>query len=235
MFKISTIGDPRSTLLWQMVRLSFSSSLRFRKSAFYGKAAIWGTGRNARRTDLVTTIDPYSVIPIPSGEFIRKSGTSIKPNGDIGIVATYWHEFGPYSNYGAYLDNFTGTTLLTTQTGGKTVGGILRHPSWKSALLLLPGLDVSAAVDARAKSLQQQQRKRRTQDQSTGPKTETYRKRAETSVARQFISAILALDKAARNTTERTPPPRWLEANRFSLHREKDVQSEIRENISTIL
>ena len=199
-----------------------------------GRKEYSGTGRNARVTNIVTTLEPYNVIPIPVGTVVRKSGAHIKPTGDLGILATYWHEFGPYTTYDAYLDDFKGTTLLSTQTGGKTVGGILRHPTWKSALILLPTPDLSTAVDERAKSLQQKQRGRHVQSSSTRPRTETYRKKAEASVARQFISAVLALDKAARNATERTPPPAWLEEDRFSLQREKEVQAEIDENIAAI-
>ena len=108
-----------------------------------GRKEYSGTGRNARVTNIVTTLEPYNVIPIPVGTVVRKSGAHIKPTGDLGILATYWHEFGPYTTYDAYLDDFKGTTLLSTQTGGKTVGGILRHPTWKSALILLPTPDLS--------------------------------------------------------------------------------------------
>jgi|SRR5271157_4005274 len=67
-----------------------------------GEKQYSGTGRNARVTRIVTTFEPYSVIPAVFGKVVRRSGEVIKASADLGILSTYWHEFGPYSAYECY-------------------------------------------------------------------------------------------------------------------------------------
>src|SRR5271157_6100714 len=165
-----------------------------------GEKQYSGTGRNARVTRIVTTFEPYSVIPAVFGKVVRRSGEVIKASADLGILSTYWHEFGPYSAYECYIDNFKGSPLLTTQTGSKTVAGIMRQPSWKGTLVFLPPPDLSAAADVRADSLKKQQRKKPT-SKSTASAEKSYRSGAEAAVVGQYLAALVALDKAARSAT----------------------------------
>ena len=197
-----------------------------------GQKQFAGTGRNARMTRIVTTYEPYSVVPASFGTVVRRSGEVIKPNADLGILATYWHEFGEYSRYECYIDNFKGSALLTTQTGEKTVGGILRQPSWKGTLIFLPPPDLSAAAEGRAESLKAQQRKKSASNSTASG--ESNRRRAEAAVVRQYIAALIALDRAARSATAYTPPPGWSQQPRYMLLREIQLHKQVTENAEEI-
>lgn len=196
-----------------------------------GEKQYSGTGRNARGTRIVATFEPYSVIPAIFGKVVRRSGEVIKASADLGILATYWHEFGTYSTYQCYIDDFKGSTLLTTQTGGKTVAGILRQRSWKGTLVFLPPPDLSAAVDARAESLKSQKRKKAASD-STASSEKSYRSRAEVAVVGQYVASLVALDKAARSATDHTPPPVWSQESRYMLQREAELRTQIAGNVA---
>jgi len=194
-----------------------------------------GTGRNTRTTRIVETFDPYCAIPCDFGSVVRRSGERIKVTGDLGILSTYWHEFGEYSAYQAYIENFKGSALLHTQTGGKAVGGILRTSATKGMLIFLPPPDLSAAVESKINGLKARQKNRPDANPTARAKqNQSYRKKAQQSVAEQFITAIIALDKAARSATEATPPPAWSNQDRFTLRRETELQSKFSDNNSRL-
>jgi hypothetical protein len=198
-----------------------------------GRKEYSGTGRNARTTRIVENFDPYSVIPVSFGSVVRRSGERIKEVGDLGFFATYWHEFGTHSTYEGYIENFKGTPLLETQTGRKVVGGYLRSSSWKGVLLFAPAPDLESVVQERIKVLKARQKKRSPNDAGAEAKrTEGYRRKAEQSVASQFIGAVVALDKSLRNAAETTPPPVWSLDRRFSLSKEEHLHLQILDNVA---
>lgn len=197
-----------------------------------GEKQYSGTGRNRSTTRIVSTVDPYEAVPFAFGSVVRRSGERIKAVHDLGILATYWHEFGSHSTYKAYIEGFKGKPLLETQTGAKVVGGICRNPAWKGSLIFLPPPNLNSAITAREKELKEKQRKRPVKDPAR--QAESLRRKAESSVASQFIVALTGLDKAARNETETTPPPTWAQEDRFLLTKEIQIQSAINENVATI-
>lgn len=175
-----------------------------------GETQYAGTGRNARATRIVSTVDPYEAIPIAFGTVVRRSGERIKPVQDLGILATYWNEFGKHSSFEAYIDGFKGTPMLETQTGGKVVGGICRHSTWKGSLVFIPRPDLESAVKARLADFKAKQKgKLAKAAEGDRGQADRLRRKAESSVASQFIAALIGLDKAARKASESTPPPLW--------------------------
>jgi len=52
-------------------------------------------------------------------------------------------------------------------------------------------------------------------------------KKAETSVGKQFVDALIQIDKAIRVTLERTPAPQWSKEPVFSLQEESELEKEI--------
>jgi hypothetical protein len=200
-----------------------------------GRKEYSGTGRNARTTRIVEDFDPYSVIPSSFGSVVRRSGERIRAVENLGFLATYWHEFGDYSTYEAYIENFKGTSLLETQTGQKVVGGVLRIPSWKGVLLFIPSPDLEKAVTSRIDALKARQKKGASSDPTAkARRTEQYKKKAEHSVVSQYLAAIVSLDKGARSAIEATPPPEWSRGNRFSLTKETQIRSEILDNVAKV-
>ena len=203
-------------------------------AAATGEMRYSGTGRNTRSTRIVSTVDPYEAIPAPFGSVVRRSGERIKAVQDLGILATYWHEFGSHSSYEAYIEGFKGKPLLQTQTGGKVVGGVYRSPTWKGSLIFLPLPDLDSAVDMKAKEFREKQKKRSAKGSAANTRqAESLKKRAEAFVAGQFIAALTGVDKAAKNAAEVTPPPTWAQEDRFFLAKEIQIQSTISENIAT--
>lgn len=199
-----------------------------------GEKQFSGTGRNRSTTRIVTTFDPYEAIPLRFGSVVRRPGERVKAARDLGVLATYWHEFGAYSTYEGYIEEFRGIALLESQTGGKVVGGLCRHPAWKGSLFFIPPPDLSSAVDARVNELKQKQKVKPTKDSAAETRrADNLRKKVQSSVASQFIAAIIGLDKAARHETEMTPPPIWTLESRFVLVKETEVQSTINENLAS--
>jgi hypothetical protein len=197
-----------------------------------GETRYQGSGRSARKIRVVDTFDPYQVIPTAFGSVVRRSGERIRAVADLGILATYWHEFGACSTYESYIEGFTGVKLLETQTGGKVVGGLLKHPSWKGTLLLIPRPNLDAEIDARTASLKAKKKVQASKASNSATKAEeSYRKKAGRSLANQFFSALIALDKAVRSATETTPAPVWSSEDRFLLKREQNLQAEVERNI----
>ncbi len=196
-----------------------------------GQKQYSGTGRNRQTTRIVAPLDPYEAVPFAFGSVVRRSGERIKAAQDLGILATYWHEFGTYSAYEAYIEEFNGTALLKTQTGEKVVGGICRRANSKGSLIFLPPPDLESAVNFREKQLREKLRKTRARDSAAKIKqSESLKRRAESSVLAQFESALVDLDKAAKNGAEATPAPNWVQEDRFLLAKEIEIQSAISEN-----
>jgi hypothetical protein len=197
-----------------------------------GEKQYSGTGRNTRTTRIVSAVDPYESIPVAFGVVVRRSGERIKTIQDLGILSTYWHEFGNYSPYEAYIESFTGVPLLQTQTGGKVIGGILRSSKWKGSLIFLPPPNLDLAVEIRVKEFRDKQKRRLAKDSNAKTRqAESLKRKAEKFVANQFISALNCLDKAAKNAAEMTPPPHWVQEDRFLLAKESKIQSAIEKNI----
>lgn len=197
-----------------------------------GEKQYSGTGRNTRTTRIVSTVDPYESIPVAFGLVVRRSGERIKAVRDLGILSTYWHEFGSHSAYEAYIEGFKGIPVLQTQTGGKVVGGVLRSPAWKGSLIFLPPPDLVSAVNIRVKEFREKQKGRLAKDSAAKTRqAESLKKKAEKFVAGQFIAALTGLDKAAKNAADATPPPTWAQEHRFLLAKEIQIQSTIRKNI----
>jgi hypothetical protein len=66
----------------------------------------------------------YSALPLSLNP-VNARGTSMKLAPDAEILASYWSEFGSISAYEVVLGSHT-ASCITTKSGGKTVGAILR-------------------------------------------------------------------------------------------------------------
>jgi hypothetical protein len=202
-----------------------------------GERTYSGTGRNARTTRIVTEFDPYSVVPGKIGTVVRRGGELIKASQDLGIIASYWREFGSSSRFEAYLDNFKGDTLLETQTGGKTVGGIIKTNGVPGLLLFLPPPQLEDQMAGRIETLVAKAAARPNKPKDRAAKarqTVAAKKKAEHSVVSQFIAAIANLDKAARSDRQITPPPAWAEDPIWELPAAMAVEEELAKKSAVI-
>ena len=105
-----------------------------------GKREYSGTGRNQKATRLVEPYNNYFALPIGLVP-VNTAGTEMKLSHDAAILAAYWSEFGPVSRYEVLLSHDTSGICLTTKTGDKPVGAIIRHANSSGTLVLLPNID----------------------------------------------------------------------------------------------
>lgn len=182
-----------------------------------GNQTVSGTGRSQRVTNIVNPYDPYSVIPVLGSEKVHRSrGDRIKPTQDVGPLSAYWQEFGPYSYYEAYLDRLT-SGCLVTETGSKIVGGVAQCKDWKGSLVVLPPVDFPLMIGERAKQLSKR----------SGSRSANTTSKAESSVGKQFIDALVQVDKAVRMRSDRTPAPQWVARQEYALEEETTLEREI--------
>ncbi|MGB9072013.1 MAG: hypothetical protein WCC22_05040 [Terriglobales bacterium] len=187
---------------------------------YSGDKRLQGTGRSSLTVNTVVPYDPYA--PIPSSSIkqnLRKgTGSRIKTTKDLGVLAPYWQEFGPYSYYEAYLDEKVGVAALVTQTGEKMVGGLAYFKDWKGTLVILPPVDFAFMAGTRG-----------VQSSKVAARAKKQLSRTAESVAAQFVNALVQIDKAIRAHADRTPPPEWALAKEYVLEKEASLRSELAE------
>ena len=225
------LNDADSALLREHVqhwRSELNISLQHGKTVFVifseaeccyyhtGRREFSGTGRSRSITDVVESFDPYSVIPMLSQPH-RSRGERIRPTQNVDQLNSYWQEFDAFSYYNAYLDNLSIASLVT-QTGDKAVGGIARFKELKGTLVVLPPVNFQLMVGERAEQLWKK-RKGSISSATIG--------RAEASVGKQFVNALIQIDKAVRIQTERTPAPNWILQGEFALQEEVVFEKEL--------
>lgn len=195
---------------------------------FTGEKQYSGTGRNARATNFVSLLDPYSAVPLANlvSSIQRRSGLRIKTTKRIGPLSSYWNEFGSHSPYQVYLDKTIGFAALVTQVGDKMVGGIVRFKDFPGAIVMLPPPSFVSAVKERAKQLREKKKRVKKISSADSKKLSD---QAEISVGNQFISKLVEIDKTIRAGSDRTPTPDWARTSEYVLNEEARVQSDIAE------
>lgn len=196
-----------------------------------GQTEYSGTGRNARKTNIVNIFDPYSAVPVPGlGDALqRRAGERIKTTKDIGLLSAYWQEFGEVTYYEAYLEKEIGVPALVTQTGDKMVGGIVRFKDLKGTVILLPSPNLPYMVEQREEDLtdnpvrSMESAAAEESDQGDGPS------KAERCVGSQFINALVEIDKILTSRAERTPAPTWASAEEYGTEEETRLRANITE------
>jgi hypothetical protein len=197
---------------------------------FTGQTNYSGTGKNARRTNVVDIFDPYSAVPLPGlGDALqRRAGERIKTTKDIGLLSAYWQEFGEVTYYQGYLQEQIGVPALVTQTGDKMVGGIVRFKDRKGTVILLPVPNLEYMADQREGETAQVLKPAaefaaEESDQDDAPSE------AERGVGNQFISALIEIDKILRAKAERTPAPAWANAKEYDTKEEARLKAKVSE------
>lgn len=174
-----------------------------------GERKYSGTGRNQKTTRIVTPYTNYAAIPF-NLKPVNATGSAMKlaPLG-AEMLAPYWSEFGPISEYKVLLAEEATGVCLTTKTGNKPVGAIARSKSTPGTLVLLP--DINFYPDA---FLKQEAKK------------QVWTAKAQQFAAR-FLGAVVALDKALHSSAEVTPEPEWATSTTYSLAQERTLRSEL--------
>lgn len=150
----------------------------------------------------------YDLFPVDIGRPVSSSGTELRPANDLGVIASYWHEFAQFSKYEVYLDGSYSEVLLTTKSGGKPVAGILEAN--QGHFVLLPMLrDVAGIRKGR-----QAERRDKWDDE-------------DVQYGKRLINAFVEIDRAVRSSVEETPSPEWSKEDQYRLDLEKSLEEDI--------
>ncbi len=196
---------------------------------YTGERNYSGTGRNARATEIVNIFDPYSAVPVPglSALLRRRTGERIKRTKDVGLLSSYWQEFGPASGYQAYLEEQIGVPALVTQTGDKMVGGIVRVKDLKGTVVLLPVPDFFYMATQREEGVADNRETSALSFAAEEDDEEPEPTEAEKGVGKQFVSALIEIDNILRAKTEITPTPAWASAEQYETEEEIRLRSQV--------
>ncbi len=176
-----------------------------------GQRSYSGTGRNRQTTRHVGLWSNYHAIPASIAP-VNASGTSMKLVArGAEVLSPYWAEFESQSGYEVILTADKVPACLTTRTGDKPVGALYRSKSSSGTLLLLPNIDFYDDKFIKEKG-----------DKQTWTPTAS-------QFAGRFVSAIVALDKALRSSSEVTPEPTWATDPRYMLGPEAGLRLQLLE------
>jgi hypothetical protein len=189
-----------------------------------GERQYSGTGRNQRTTTVVALHNNYAALPVELAP-VNSTGTGIKLAAHSDIIGPYWAEFGSLSTYEVVLSSKIGV-CLTTKTGDKPVGVIVRAAKSAGALVLLPNLDFAAEEffndDENEDEIDTDDGEGSDNNQSNW-----------TAEARQFANrmmrAVIALDGALHSSADFTPEPAWASDPVYTLKNEQVLRSDLLE------
>ncbi|HYG34588.1 MAG TPA: hypothetical protein VEC99_07390 [Clostridia bacterium] len=176
-----------------------------------GQRSYSGTGRNRQTTRHVALYTNYQAIPASLAP-VTATGTSMKlVDKGAEVLAAYWSAFETHSRYQVLLTAEKIPACLVTRTGAKPVGALYRSKASPGTLVLLPDIDFYDSSFIKEKG---------------GKQTWTS---AGTQFAGKFVSAIVALDKALRSSSEVTPEPAWASDPSFGLGPEAELRVQLLE------
>ena len=173
-----------------------------------GEKSFSGTGRNRQVTRHVTGYSNYAIIP-GGINTINSKGTSMALYGRDNVLATYWADLGSVSEFRVFVSGEGVRPLVITKTGNQTVGAQLKYKDAQGALVLLPYIDFDR------------------EDFAYERKDETYFNKKAIQTGKQFVSAIVNVDKVYRQGGEVTPAPDWVAQEKFVLPKEQQIRSKL--------
>ena len=172
-----------------------------------------GSGRNRVTTRHVVPLDNFKLLPFGLDNVTIARGREMKPASKLGVLVSYWADFGAASQYEVYFDSKGVTPLIVTKTGNKTVGGVIssKPGSGGGAIFYLPPVKFDQAEFT---------------EQKDG---KTYWTKSGLTFGRKWISALTAIDATVAAETQQTPEPDWVKTTQFQLQSESAIQSRIAE------
>ena len=172
-----------------------------------------GTGRSRVTTRHVAIFDNFKLLPIPLELVTSARGREMKPVKALGLLSSYWAEFGEMSRYEVYFESKMITPLIVTKTGNKTVAGLVRAKAGLKggAILFLPPLRYDEEAFTQEKD------------------GKIYWNKAGLAFGRKWISALTAIDTTVASELQQTPQPEWVKGTTFALQNERTFQARISE------
>ena len=175
-----------------------------------GKVSYTGTGRNRRGTRHVDLHSNYSIIP-GGIDVVASKGKSMKLHGSNNILSTYWSELSELSEYRVLISGDGVKPLIITRTGEKIVGSRLMYENAPGSLFLLPYINFERDKFA----------------EFDKEKEKDYWTKEAVQFGNRLLSAIVGVDKAAREDSQISVAPDWVDSELYMLPAEKQIQSEL--------
>lgn len=175
-----------------------------------GRRQYSGTGRNQKTTRMVDEYDTYQMLPPLLIDVVASEGREMKLAEKADLLSPYWKDFGALSAYEVYVECDNCKPLIRTKSGDKIVGALLAFGDGKGHLVLLPPIP----------------------DFDNGPddyhwEDEIEWTEEEDKFGHRFLAAILAIDDALRRSSFVSPPPSWINQNKFHTPKESELQKRI--------
>ncbi len=166
-----------------------------------------GTGRNQKTTRIVTLINNYKAVPMDLAP-VNTNGTAMKLTKEGSLIAAYWQDFGSLSTYKVILKQDIKSPSVTTKSGDKPVGSIVRGKSGGS-LVLLPYFGFH--LDEYSSE---------SEDSESGY---VWTQEA-VQAGKRLLSHLVDIDKALKDNFDRTPMPQWAKNQIYLSSKERELQ-----------
>lgn len=176
---------------------------------YTGQKNFFGTGRSRVTTNIVTSFNNYSYLPISFDRVVTVSGTEIRVVKDLKFLAPYWKEFAKHSSYNVYLEGKLDNVILTTKAGNRIIGAVISGQ--KGTMILLPPIKYDYELFVKV-------------DEKTGKEVWTP---DAIAFGKSLISHIVEIDNALHSNLEMTPAPEWTKHKGYRLDRESVLEKEI--------
>jgi hypothetical protein len=173
-----------------------------------GEKSYSGTGRNRQATIIVDLYSNYTLVPAKIN-VVNSKGTSMKLHGMDNLLSTYWAELSAVSEFRVFVSGDEVKPLVVTKTGNQTVGAYIKYKDAPGTLVLLPYIDFQR------------------EDFIGTRRGKKYWTEKATQIGKQFISAIIGVDKLLREGGEFTPAPDWVTQEKFVLPKERQIRNKL--------
>lgn len=176
-----------------------------------GEKRYSGTGRNRATTRIVGLTNNLRAIPADLSP-VSTSGSAMKLSKSGSVLAGYWQDFGNLSNYNIILNGDVKNPTIVTKSGDKPVGCLLRGKSGGS-LVILPFFSFNLPDEYTAES-----------DEPDGELVWTDE---AVRAGKRLLAHLVEIDKALKESFDRTPVPQWAQNPAFISAEEKEVQGQL--------
>lgn len=127
-------------------------------------------------------------------------GNVIKPTSNIGCFKHFWETFGDLLSYKAYVNNDTwNKPFLSTKDNNSYVGTVYEGYGQEGNIIFLPYINLENRDFIELKDL-----------------IPTWSKKG-ISFGNDLVKTLLDIDKALKNKNEITPPPEWINNEKYAL------------------
>jgi hypothetical protein len=176
-----------------------------------GEKKYSGTGRNQKTTRMVEITNNLKAIPTNLSP-VSTSGSAMKLTKAGAVLSGYWQDFGNLSNYNVILNGDLKLPTIVTKSGDKPVGSLLRGKSGGS-LVMLPFFSFHLLDDYTA--------------ESDEPDESYVWTEEAVKAGKRLLGHFVEIDKALKESFDRTPIPQWAQDQAFISAKEKEVQGQL--------